>query len=139
MFYEKMKIVVIIIILFLIKNFAPTENELVDTNWNLVSVSSSAFVELADTSCRTTLHFENEEKYNGYSGCNWFYGDYFSTAKGQLTMNNPMRTKKGCIRNCDLGEELFNTFPKIINYKLNGDTLKLLTTDSIKIIYLKVK
>jgi heat shock protein HslJ len=131
-----MKTGIFICMIYFLQGIYPSLNKLDETFWNLSSVINPEFKQIADTSCRSTLNFYQNGNYDGYSGCNSFSGKYSINENGNLTMNNPIATKRGCSGPCLLGEDLMGTFRKINKFILFEDSL-ILTTDSIKIVYLK--
>jgi heat shock protein HslJ len=112
---------------------------LTDTEWALIKITNlrTNQIQLADTSCKTTLHFESDGRYKGYSGCNNYNGKYSTINISEITMDNPCRTKRGCHPPCDLGETLFGHYPKATTYLMQEDTLVLWTIDSVKITFQK--
>jgi len=112
-------------------------NKLAGTNWSLVKVSKGTDTQFADTTCHTTLIFDQKGRYSGYSGWNTFSGKYSITSKGKLAMNNPIRTKRAGRPGCMLGETLYDYFPKVNSFSLWADTLMISTTDHIKMVYVK--
>lgn len=116
----------------------PVGNELTDAYWSLVKIENTAsnIVSLADTTCGTILHFDNDGKYKGYSGCNSYIGNYIVYDAQKISMDNPNRTKRGCLV-CQLGETLFDYYPKTIQYRIQKDTLTFWTDGKIKITFKK--
>jgi len=129
-------------LILMIALLSPTKqqsvNKLTNTKWSLVKVIKEEVTQVADTTCRTTLNFNDSGHYTGYSGWNTFHGHYkINSNGGKLTMDNPIRTKRAGQPNCKLGETLFDNFPKVSNFVLHGDTLIIRTVNNVKIIYSK--
>ena len=116
----------------------PIDIDLTNTYWSLIKIENTAInrVNLADTTCGTTLHFDNDGKYNGYSGCNQYSGNCIIEDSQMISMDNPTRTKRGCP--CNLGESLFEYYPRTNQYRIQADTLILWTDNKIKITFKKI-
>jgi len=95
--------------------------------------------QFADSTCKTTLNFINTVDYNGYSGWNQYNGHYTVKENNILSMDNPVRTKRGGSRNCVLGESLYNHYSKAEKFLVEENTLILFTNDSLLITFKKIK
>lgn len=138
--FKKMKLLTIIpLTILFFGTIFPVDIDLTETYWALIKIENSATnkIFLADTTCGATLHFANERKYNGYSGCNQYFGNFIIEDSKKISMDNPFRTKRGC-PTCQLGESLFEYYPRINQYRIQADTLTLLTDNKIKITYKKI-
>ena len=114
-------------------------NRLTDIEWKLIKIENSETTEIqfADTSCNTYIRFDNNGHYKGYTGWNWYFGDYSISDSASLSINNLGNTEKMGSPNCKLGESLFKFFSLTREYKLNSDTLILVTTENIKLYFRK--
>jgi heat shock protein HslJ len=117
----------------------PIEFELTDTYWSLIKIENTATnrISLPDTICRITLHFANNGAYNGFSGCYHYFGSYIIEEAQKISMNNPLRPTSDC-PSCQLGESLFDSYPKTNKYSIQTDTLTLWTDNKIKITFKKI-
>ena len=128
----------LLIALYSLSTLAAT-NKLTGTKWYLVNVTKNNMTRIADTTCHTSIYFDEDGKYYGYSGMNNFYGKYDITSERSLIMNIPGSTRRYGPPNCILGESLYECFPKVNRYILEEDHLVLFTIDSIRIVYRKEK
>ena len=127
--------------LILVQNFVQNRspNRLTDIEWKLlkIEISETTEIQFADTSCNTYIRFDNNGHYKGYTGWNWYFGDYSISDSTSLSINNSGSTEKMGSPNCKLGESLFKFFSLTREYKLNSDTLILVTTENNKLYFRK--
>jgi heat shock protein HslJ len=133
-----MKIATIIMALFFFGTPAKKSgNVLADTHWSFVKLVTGETIFEADTTCGTSLNFDKNGEYHGFSGWNHYNGKYKLLRKGKLTMEDPMRTKKAGLLNCKLGERLFEIYPKVKSYTIKSDSLYLCTSDCMQAVFVK--
>ena len=133
-----MKIATIIMALFFFGTPAKKSgNALTNTHWSFVKLIIGETIQEVDTTCGTTLNFDKNGEFNGFSGWNNFHGKYTVASKGKLTMDNPMRTKKAGVKDCKLGEKLFDLYPKIESYTIKSDSLYLCTADCVQMVFVR--
>ncbi len=132
-----MKIATLLFAFFIVGTTPEIQNKLEGTQWSFVKIMVGTTVESAKTDCNTSLSFDKNGQFTGYSGWNHFNGNYSVKSKGKLTMDNPMRTKKAGVSSCKLGETLYDYFQKVNKYSIVADTLYLCTSDCAQLVYVK--
>lgn len=133
-----MKITTLIMALFFFGTPAKKSgNALTNTHWSFVKLVIGEVIQEVDTTCGTTLKFDKNGEFNGFSGWNNFHGKYSVASKGKLTMDNPMRTKKAGVKGCKLGEMLFDLYSKVESYTIKSDSLYLCTKHCVQMVFVR--
>lgn len=133
-----------LLILFILTSFFLTDklstNDLAETKWSFIKVidKNNNTTLLADTTCKTTIYFQSNGRYSGFSGWNEFYGLYEVKEKKQLHMDTPEPTKVKGLSNCKLGETLYIHYKNSKTFLLKDNTLTILSTDNIELVFKKL-
>lgn len=95
---------------------------LLDTEWELVSLSGGALIE----GRAITLRFE-EASLKGSGGCNTYGGSY-TASEDRLSVSDVYATEMACMEPegiMDQEQAYFQILNAVIRYKVNGDRLEL--------------
>ena len=76
------------------------------------------------------LIIDSDNKIKGFAGCNSFFGT-IATTNDSIKFNQIGATRKMCVDNMELEEELFTTFQNTIRYKIYGEFLYLYDANGI--------
>lgn len=99
------------------------DSDLINTRWRLVQLNGND-VEIAESSSDVYMILRPEEnKVNGYAGCNNFFGIY-ETSERILRFSKIGATKRAC-PDLDLETEFLNALQSTEEYKIEGDQLTL--------------
>ena len=99
------------------------DSDLINTRWRLIQLNGND-VEIAESSSDIYMTLRPEEnKVNGYAGCNNFFGTY-ETSERILRFSNIGATKKAC-PDLDLETEFLNALQSTEEYRIEGDQLTL--------------
>ncbi|GAA3775232.1 hypothetical protein GCM10022271_04220 [Corallibacter vietnamensis] len=80
-----------------------------------------------------TIRFDEENhRVSGFSGCNQFSGSY-TISNNILTFGPLVTTKRFCKRFMDIEQDMLKKLQETNTFSLQGDTLKLLTKDTLLI------
>jgi heat shock protein HslJ len=99
------------------------DSDLINTRWKLVLLNGNE-VETSEggSDLHMTLRLE-ENKVNGYAGCNNFFGTY-ETSERTLRFSKLASTKRAC-PDMDLESEFLNALQSSEEYKIEGEQLTL--------------
>lgn len=98
---------------------------LVEKYWKLLEVDGSAVVFTDDWVREPYMILKaNENKINGSSGCNSFFGTYTLIGTDHIKFTDVGSTKMAC-RDMEIEQKFFKALEKANSYMVNGDTLLL--------------
>ena len=98
--------------------------ELLNTYWKLIEIDGESVVtKQGQREMKLTLHTE-ENKVNGYGGCNSFFGTYALDADS-LTFGPLAATRKYCADSMDQESQFFKLLSEVVSYAINGQVLHL--------------
>jgi heat shock protein HslJ len=130
-----MKALILFSLTILLSFDKSSTSNLSDTSWNFIKLidKKNNTTLLSDVSCKTSLSFDDQGKYSGYSGWNYFDGTY-SAKNNYIQLSDPARTKKAGLPQCEHGETLYLHYKNARTYSITADTLKIFSLDSIVIV-----
>ena len=110
---------------------------LAGTTWKLVSYGPADNPTPAAPGVETSVTFDKDGKINGSVGCNSFSGDY-KVAGGQVKFGAIATTLMACEDTVMQQESgVFAVLTGTVNFKIDGDTLTISTTDGASALTLK--
>src|SRR6478609_6142373 len=106
---------------------AVDKNPLVNTRWQMISMTKidTNESEYVDSRCTTTLEF-NEERYSGRQGVDGYSGKYQLGENFNLTMEPPIDHRiltEGCHK--FFRASLNSYYPKVVSFRIQNDSLFL--------------
>lgn len=107
-----------------------------DTVWVLRAIKNKSIV-MSDEYKPITISFNPEAKsFNGFAGCNKFFGNYEEPHKGELVLGDIMSTKMAGPQTLMELEKLFiSTLRKVNAYKLSDKSLELYQNETLALSF----
>lgn len=120
----------------------PSTAELLNTYWKLIEISGDPVVtKQGQREKKLTLHVE-ENKVNGFGGCNSFFGTY-TVDTGSLKFGPLAATRRFCADSMDQENQFFKLLSVVTSYTINGQELDLIDDQGkpvlkLEAVYLKL-
>jgi len=120
----------------------PSTAELLNTYWKLIEIAGEPVVtKQGQREMKLTLHVE-ENKVNGFGGCNSFFGTYIHDT-GSLKFGPLAATRKFCADSMDQESQFFKLLSAVTGYTINGQVLDLIDDQGkpvlkLEAVYLKL-
>jgi len=107
------------------------------TTWKLVSYGSTANPTPAVPDVETSLTFGDDGQISGNIGCNSFFGGY-KTKDAQITFDTLGSTMMACEEpRMQQESTVFGLLVGTLNFKIDGDTLTISSTDGASALVFK--
>jgi uncharacterized lipoprotein YbaY/heat shock protein HslJ len=104
--------------------------QLENTYWKLMTLAGKAV--LTDDGARE-VHFvltRENQRFRGFGGCNGMAGGY--ELKGdRIKFIDISRTLMACTQGMDTERQLHEMFPRVVGWKISGETLELTNSDGV--------
>jgi heat shock protein HslJ len=102
-----------------------SESDLIGKKWRLMEMNSKAVPNPGSDGKDYFIILQNEEnRINGFAGCNSFFGTYEMKAGSRISFSKMGSTMMAC-PNMNIEQELFRILEMVDNYSFNGTTLQL--------------
>ena len=107
-----------------------------NTVWVLKSIKNKTITFGANEK-PVTISFNSEAKsFNGYSGCNTFFGSYEESKVGEIALGEIIRTKKaGPQATMELENLFISTLRKVNMYKITEKSLELYQNETLALSF----